>query len=226
MEHRVGVLLGVGHPEHRVDTRQDAVDPCGVAGFDRVEVGQVEDGHRGQRVRDPGWTHHELRPAQPVEQGRCLVGVCRGHPGERRRGRRPVDAHGTDIGARERIEQAGLADTRAAGQRQHVQVAGEPGSGAHGVPDISGGGGVDAEGGRRRDRRRRGGPRGQARRLTRPSEAPQPARAGCGRPPPVGRTGLARHRRGRAGAGSARHARGRSSPGPPLPRTGRSSASG
>ena len=44
------ILLGIGHPDHRIDAWQDRLDPLAMGPFDRIEVRQVEDRHVTERV--------------------------------------------------------------------------------------------------------------------------------------------------------------------------------
>ncbi len=46
MQPSVVVFLRVAHPGHRIDPRQELVDPCPMLGSHAVDVGQVEDHRR------------------------------------------------------------------------------------------------------------------------------------------------------------------------------------
>ena len=65
---RVVVLLRIRHPGHRVDPRQDLIDPGAVLVRDAVHVGQVQDDHRRQlRIRMPDRvTHAQPRSRSPA----------------------------------------------------------------------------------------------------------------------------------------------------------------
>ena len=74
---RVVVLLGVDHPSHRVDPRQEGVDEDAVLNVRRVDVGQVED---RDLVESVAVMLDHARDIQPVEQRRELRAVAGWRP--------------------------------------------------------------------------------------------------------------------------------------------------
>lgn len=125
VEGRVGVLLGVDDPDHRVDQRQHPVHLVPVAGRRRVVVGQVDEDEALERRVGLG-AAARLRPApqpsrdrEPVQEPGGPVGPA---AGDRRRGRRPPQPGVGDLCAREGVEQGGLP------------AAGRPCDGDDGVP--------------------------------------------------------------------------------------------
>lgn len=107
---RVGVLLRVDDPDHRVDQGEHPVHLLPVARRRRVVVGQVHQDEPLERlVRGRAALH---RPApqsagdgQPVEQPGGAVGPA---AGDRGRGGRPAQSGVGDLDAGERVEEGGL----------------------------------------------------------------------------------------------------------------------
>lgn len=110
VEGRVGVLLRVDHPDHRVDQGQHPVHLFTVAGRRRVVVGQVHQDETLECLVHGRTALHRPAPepsrdGQPVEQPRRAVGPT---AGDGRRGGRPAQPGVGDLDARQRVEQGGL----------------------------------------------------------------------------------------------------------------------
>src|SRR5437763_4519286 len=129
VQHLVGVLLRIGHPDHQVDEAEQPVDLRPVLGGQRVEVGQVEQ-HQPAQPQLGVAVQHALpaepplrRDLQPVQQRYRTVRPP--HAGERVRGRRPPYPDRRQFHPGQRIEQAGLAAAGRARERHDGVLAGQ-----------------------------------------------------------------------------------------------------
>ena len=123
VEHGVAVLLGIRHPDHRVDVGKQLVHPRAMLGCRRIDVGEVEDGHVGERsVR----VIPNLANVEPLQQRSGLVSCALGDPCDRCPRRRTARARRAHDAARERVQQARLADPCSADEGKHVRRSLEP----------------------------------------------------------------------------------------------------
>ena len=120
VEALVVVLLGVDHPRHRVDARQEGIDSCPMFETNTVDVGQVEYGHPGQV--GPVVADHALH-TEPIEQGTDFFPSLVGHPGQRLLSGGSQSAGRADLLAGEGVEHRGFAYSGATDQCHHVELA-------------------------------------------------------------------------------------------------------
>ena len=162
MEDGVAILLGIRDPDDRVYAWEELVDACAVLGRRRVDVRQVEDRYIAEAA---GVVIAYLANAEPVEQRSGLAPRAGRDPCHGRIRRGTTCARRTDDIARQRVEQARLADAGATDQGEHVCGAFEPESGAGSFAhaprarrvDTERGGGIGRVGERREaDRKRHG----------------------------------------------------------------------
>ena len=122
VEHRILVLLRIGDPQDRVHARQQLVHPRSMRWLDGIEVGQVEDQELIVLAVAAGPL---VDLAQPVDERTRGVEATGRNPRDRNARRRASGSDGTDLRACERVEQARLADTGPADERQYVEVIGQ-----------------------------------------------------------------------------------------------------
>jgi hypothetical protein len=123
VEDRVAVFLGVRDPDDGVDAGEELVDPCAILGCRRVDIRQIQDGDVGERA--VAVVAH-LADVEPPEEGSGLLSRALGDPRDGCPGRRTARARRADVGARESVQQARLADAGPADQGEHVRGSLEP----------------------------------------------------------------------------------------------------
>ena len=119
MQRPVVVFLWVGHPHHRIDSRQDRLDPRTVLRFHRVDVGQIQDRHRPKVVPV---MFADIVDTEPRQERFERYAVIRRDPGNGPAGGRPPNGRQADYLTGERVEQARLADAGSPDQGQDVGV--------------------------------------------------------------------------------------------------------
>ena len=118
VEHGVAVLLGIGDPDHRVDAGEELVHACAVLGGRRIDIREIED--RDVRERTARVVPH-LAHVEPAEERGGLLSCALRDPRDGRPGRGTACARRAHDLARERVEQARLADPGAADKGEYVR---------------------------------------------------------------------------------------------------------